>query len=309
MTREGSAPLAETAQQVQGVAREPGHEMARPDNGAIGQTQAREQSAEKAALEACNEALRNLSPKAAKDVDFGALVRHFADVAHQSRTDTLREAAKVAEAVANRPVQGPEHDVWHRAERQTAKRLAAAILALIDLPATDEKPTTGVEATIPSSDMADILETIENAADDWRAQGYTSALAEVRDMANVGRALIERIREVVASPGPMHGWAPADDPAEIVIDMANMLADAPTTTLPEAAEVERLWELLGTRSRPDLDPNLTAAVFRWARKSGNFPGYRSQDGRIAAEAFNALPHLLASLRPTSQEAEGREAES
>jgi hypothetical protein len=271
----------------------------------IGQTQARVEQWHRDA------ALRLVSPWEARNISSGTcdnhqLVQLIADVAHQSRTDTLREAAKVAE---NYDHYGECGENMGLSAKFVKTEIAAAILTLIDLPATDEKPTTGVEATIPSSDMADILETIENAADDWRAQGYTSALAEVRDMANVGRALIERIREVVASPGPMHGWAPADDPAEIVIDMANMLADAPTTTLPEAAEVERLWELLGTRSRPDLDPNLTAAVFRWARKSGNFPGYRSQDGRIAAEAFNALPHLLASLRPTSQEAEGREAQS
>jgi len=36
-------------------------------------------------------------------------------------------------------------------------------------------------------DRADILETIENAACDWQAKGYPTALAEVRDMANLGR--------------------------------------------------------------------------------------------------------------------------
>lgn len=53
-----------------------------------------------------------------------------------------------------------------------------------------------------------------------------------------------------------------------------------------------LRELLRGRTRPDLCPVTTANVFRDARKGGLYPGYRSQDGELAAAAFNALPALL-----------------
>lgn len=47
-----------------------------------------------------------------------------------ARAKALEEAAKGCDAVADRPLQGPEHGVWERAERQTAKRLAQSIRAL-----------------------------------------------------------------------------------------------------------------------------------------------------------------------------------
>lgn len=76
-----------------------------------------------------------------------------------------------------------------------------------------------------SPDHADIMETIANAGDDWQKQGYATALAEVRDMANVGRSLLERIADH-SREGPLKGWHPADCPTEVVCDLLNMLADA-----------------------------------------------------------------------------------
>ncbi|QXT36868.1 hypothetical protein KV697_06085 [Sphingomonas sanguinis] len=76
-----------------------------------------------------------------------------------------------------------------------------------------------VDAKCPASpDQADILETIQNAADDWQAMGYATALAEVRDMANVGRALLEALPE---------GYHYINCPSEIVSDLQNERDEAP----------------------------------------------------------------------------------
>ncbi|WP_433910406.1 hypothetical protein [Sphingomonas yabuuchiae] len=90
-------------------------------------------------------------------------------------------------------------------------------------------PAPAVDAKCSASpDHADILETIQNAADDWQKQGYPTALAEVRDMANVGRALMTAIADNAGCP-PLKGWHPANCPSEIVSDLLNMLDDAQAT--------------------------------------------------------------------------------
>jgi len=86
-------------------------------------------------------------------------------------------------------------------------------------------PVTPKADTIPASDMADILATIEDAAPTWKEQGYTTALAEVRDMAGVGRELLEVISDVARPGGPLAGWTPADSPVEIVTDLLNKVGD------------------------------------------------------------------------------------
>ncbi|WP_010218877.1 hypothetical protein [Sphingomonas sp. PAMC 26621] len=92
---------------------------------------------------------------------------------------------------------------------------------------------------VAAPDHADILETIENAADNWQASGYTSALAEVRDMANVGRSLMEALPT---------GYCYMDSPAEIVCDLQNKLEEA--TARPDAGDedVERM-------AFPDIGPD------------------------------------------------------
>jgi hypothetical protein len=84
--------------------------------------------------------------------------------------------------------------------------------------------TGSVRECAASPDHADIMETIENASDDWQKQGYTSALAEVRDMANVGRSLMEALP---------NGYHYMDSPAEIVTDLQTKLDEA-LATQPEA---------------------------------------------------------------------------
>jgi hypothetical protein len=44
--------------------------------------------------------------------------------------DVVERAARIADEIAERPVQGPEHGVWERSERATAKRIAAQIRKL-----------------------------------------------------------------------------------------------------------------------------------------------------------------------------------
>ena len=68
------------------------------------------------------------------------------------------------------------------------------------------------ETCTAAPDHADISATIDDAATDWQAKGYTSALAEVRDMANVGRALMEALPE---------GYHYLNCPSEIVSDLQN----------------------------------------------------------------------------------------
>jgi len=59
------------------------------------------------------------------------------------------------------------------------------------------------------------------------------------DMANVGRALMEALRDHAGSPH-LKGWAPADCPSEIVGDMLNMLDERDATLAERDAENERL---------------------------------------------------------------------
>lgn len=53
----------------------------------------------------------------------------------------------------------------------------------------------------------------------------SDSIDELRDMAIVGHSLMKAI-EVVTESGLYAGWAPADDPAEIVIDLHNDLVEA-----------------------------------------------------------------------------------
>jgi hypothetical protein len=54
--------------------------------------------------------------------------------------------------------------------------------------------------------------------------------AELIDMANVGKSLLERIADLTKAEGPFKGWMPADDPAEIVFDLVNHYEERPAPT-------------------------------------------------------------------------------
>lgn len=75
------------------------------------------------------------------------------------------------------------------------------------------------------------------AADNWREQGYPSPEAEIDDMANVGRALMEVLPE---------GYYYNDCPSEIVCDLLNDIADlraALEAALPRLAHPHKCWQV------------------------------------------------------------------
>ncbi|WP_267382197.1 MULTISPECIES: hypothetical protein [unclassified Sphingomonas] len=110
------------------------------------------------------------------------------------------------------------------AQQGRGKHNTALIVAAVNLlPEVVEFLALPPETCAAKPDQADILETIHNASDDWQKHGYTSALAEVRDMANVGRSLMERLPA---------GYSYCDCPSEIVTDLQNELAEARAATPP-----------------------------------------------------------------------------
>ncbi len=115
------------------------------------------------------------------------------------------------------PAQALLNDLNARIDQahSTSVPVFAGIVALHEAVNRDATRTRKACAALP--DHADIMETIEDAADDWRAKGYTSALAEVRDMAAVGRSLMEALPQ---------GYCYSDSPAEIVSDLQNELDEA-----------------------------------------------------------------------------------
>jgi hypothetical protein len=109
--------------------------------------------------------------------------------------------------------------IWTKVEAIRAKQAAKpkhSPLPAAPNPSIDHTtgmtPEAGVQECAALPDHADILETIENAADNWQKLGYTSALAEVRDMANVGRAFLEQMPE---------GYSYMNCPSEIITDLQN----------------------------------------------------------------------------------------
>lgn len=126
---------------------------------------------------------------------------------------------------------------------------AAAMLAFA------RETSTNAARCGASPDHADILETIENAADDWQKQGYTSALAEVRDMANVGRALMEALPK---------GYSYMNCPSEIVSDLQNERDEALAAS-PNAASAA--WD---HRYRPLVSGEIIAATDECRRDDGSW---------------------------------------
>lgn len=104
--------------------------------------------------------------------------------------------------------------------------------------------------------------------------------ADLQDMANVGKALMERMADVVEH-GPLKGWMPADCPTEVVTDLAN--------------EVDE------TRSERDAAVERLQAIIDWADLALKLPeefnshGVRNLDGPVfdAARAFLASRDFFA----------------
>ena len=154
-----------------------------------------------------------------------------------------------------------------------------------------------------SPDHADILETIENAAPDWTAQGYPSALAEVRDMANVGRSLIERIADATKCD-PLKGWMPADDPVEIVTNLINLLADAKHSSEPaEEAERKAAAQMAGLVEAGQSIIDRMSGTFR--ARNGRKVGIEGDDGEkcwiVHSDDIETLRQALTNLGQGGEE--------
>ena len=132
-------------------------------------------------------------------------------------------------AISKQPNANVGDNGWRRLQHQ--EQASSLRSALATTPSPDASPDSGCAA---SPDHADILATIENAADDWQRKGYKSALAEVRDMANVGRALMEALPE---------GYSYNDCPSEIVTDLMNQRDDALAGQSPSPAIVKEAGEV------------------------------------------------------------------
>jgi len=114
------------------------------------------------------------------------------------------------------------------------------------------------------------------------------------DKANVGQSLITQIACLVETPGPFHGWAPADDPAEIVFDLANALARSKATRSPSpAVSVPPGWRL--------VPEQLTDEMFLagWSRPGGGV-STRSDWQTI----WNAMLSASPGQRTRSEDQEG-----
>lgn len=136
--------------------------------------------------------------------------------------------------VAFNPRQYQTAMTWEFAEKRKApakERDWEAVTAFcVEVPSRRPEPAANCPA---SPDHADVLETIQNAADNWQAKGYVTALAEVRDMANVGRALMDALPE---------GYHYNDCPSEIVSDLQNQIADM--QLFPAADAVEEMAKVI-----------------------------------------------------------------
>lgn len=75
------------------------------------------------------------------------------------------------------------------------------------------------EAAITKA-VADRLESLSRQLSDAQRENE-----RLEDMAAVGESLLEAIADNSEGP-PLENWAPADGPAEVVVDLLNWLADA-----------------------------------------------------------------------------------
>jgi len=98
---------------------------------------------------------------------------------------------------------------------------------------TDVKHLEQLLAALPATTQgADVLGALlDDVPDTWAAQGYKSREAEIADMANVGRALMEALPK---------GYSYNDCPSEIVADLINERDEALAAAPHEAGEASDL---------------------------------------------------------------------
>jgi len=133
--------------------------------------------------------------------------------------EEMREAAaKVAEAVANRPLEAPEQGVWERAERATGKRIAAAIRALPTAPLPEDVQALVERLKIHAASWArsdcgfarDVEQ--EAALPTEAAAALAAAHARIRDLEQREARLREALDEAADQLGTIRQANDADDP-------------------------------------------------------------------------------------------------
>lgn len=117
------------------------------------------------------------------------------------------------------------------------------------------------EQTPPAGEKATMGMVSNSMADAAAAQAAADAAAaqERADMEAVGRSFMERLADLVASEPDWKGWAPADDPTELVGDMlekinelkaqlAEVLAPPPAPELIPGRDTPLAWDELAPHS-------------------------------------------------------------
>lgn len=66
-----------------------------------------------------------------------------------------------------------------------------------------------------------------------------ASLEEVIDMANLGSSLLNAIETVTGEEGAFENWTPAEDPAEIVLDLYGALEEAKAGLSTDRADLSR----------------------------------------------------------------------
>lgn len=113
---------------------------------------------------------------------------------------------------------------------------------------------------------------------------------DLADMANVGHSLMRAINTVVTSEGPFKGWSPAEDPAEIVLDLVNALDEAVATPPP------RDWNAAIEAAAKAVKAELNETADYWATTFGGLSSGESVSEYISQ---HLLPDVLERLSALS----------
>lgn len=139
---------------------------------------------------------------------------------------------------------------------------------------------------IPGSSTVEVSKEAKAIAEDvikkLLSETGCSDIAEVIDMVKVGQSLMHEIEHTVQADAQLKGWAPAEDPAEIVADLINMRDDAARA----GAEVMREMAAKVIKGRAVDEKNYGARYREWPEYGS---GNRSTDDELTkfADAMSA----------------------
>lgn len=133
---------------------------------------------------------------------------------------------------------------------------------------------------------------------------------DLADMANVGHSLMQSIETICKLDGPFKDWSPAQDPAEIVIDLYNALDDMPVEEIARAYKTGALavhneWcdALDRGESDPPMRPDFSEAANDYARSALGGTRATKSDGGVEGHAISGTgPALEQSCQPETPSA-------